>query len=806
MGWVTWALLVAAWVLVYAAARTRQPGFARDWLGLGGVALAVVAFFWRHLFTDDAWTPAGGGDLASFIYPMYDFAARRFQEGVVPLWNPYLYGGAPFAADIQSGVFYPINWLFFLLVGRVDYRDVMLWSFFHVFLAGAAMYLCLRSLHRSVRPRRWDGSLPPAAALTGAIAYMFSDLFLVHLGNLNLIAVAAWLPLVFLFFRRACTRGLSPRWGDAALAGVFLAVAALAGHVQIFLYVVLLLAAYAAFRMIGSPPGAARSSLTRAQLSPLAVLLVTLVIGGLLAAPLLLPALEMSGRAIRSELDYREASAYSLPPAKLIGLLVPGFFERDPSLHWGPWDRVEIGYLGVLSLLLAGLGAALSRRRLNRFWLALAGLALFVALGGHAIVHGWLYAAFPGFARLRAPARIIVLLDFALAALAAQGVAVLMGPLSPDPRRAWRGFWRAAPWLFAGTVLLTAPLTYYALLIGQEKDPGLFVRYARAANGLLLFLVFLGAGLALLALRRARLLRGTTFGLLAALLVLIDLSSTGAYLDLASDPPTSGYEHPAIVEFLKRDPELFRIDTRTDVWHLWQPDLPLLHDIFDVWGVVNPLTLADYDRYWENMGSRSSPLYDFLNARYVIARKDVDLDWDKFAPVFDGDPDLNVYLNRRALPRAFVVYSATAAPNQRAAFDAIHQPGFDPSREVVVEGGVSLSASEPVSGSVGLIAYGSNGMEWQVEASAPGYLVLSETYYPGWVATVDGQPAEVLRANFAFRAVPIEPGTHKVALAFRPRSLYTGLALGGVGAVLCLALLLTSRRRESTIHERVTPQ
>lgn len=785
----TVGMLFALWAIVYLLAwwrerRARERGVEKtlrqDWIAIGILGLSTSGFFWRQLFTAKAWVPAGGGDLASFIYPMLQFTQRSLHAGILPLWNPYLYGGAPFIADSQAMLLYPVNWFFLLLHGDVTYRVVENLAFFHIFLAGAAMYLCLR--HMEARPlRMW-------AALLGALAYMFSDVFLIHLGNLNLIAVAAWLPLVFLFFHRAVSRG---RVGQAVLAGIFLALAALAGHVQMLLYIIVLLGCYAVYWIATIPRRVRRASppaTGQSALGTIALFVITLLVAGALSAAMLLPAAEMMQFTKRASLDYREASAYSLPPAKLIGLLVPAFFERDPALHWGPWDRVEVGYLGILPLVLALLALLLRRRRQTLFLLLLSSGALFAALGGYGIVHGWLYDVVPGFGVLRAPARIVLLLDFALAALAACGLNALLAPLKPAQRRTWRSFLRLAPWLLSATALLTAPLAYYALFMGQEKDPAIFARIAQSVNGVVLFLLFLGLSFLLLALRRWRWVRPGTLGFLAALLVLIDLASSGAYLDTTRKAPTQGFDHPEIIGFLKQDRDLYRIDSRTDIWHLWQPDLPLLHDIADVWGVVNPLVLTDYDRYWENMGSRSSPLYDFLNAKYVIAAKDVELDWTKFKPVFTGDPELNVYQNGNAFPRAFTVQQATVVPDQESAFRALHAAGFDPAKEVVVESGKELSslATGGSAGMVRVIAYGPNRIELGVEMPQAGYLVCSEVYYPGWHAQVDGRTSRIYRANYAFRAVYLDPGTHHVVLTFRPFTWYLGII---VTALVCLILL-----------------
>src|SRR5262245_60379490 len=117
-----------AWVALYIVTRriatsqlrglTRPslPSAAEVIAARGLLALAAVGLFWQILFTPETWMPAGGGDLAPFLYPNYRFAAEYLRQGIVPLWNPHLYSGAPFAADIQSGLFYPVNLLLFILV------------------------------------------------------------------------------------------------------------------------------------------------------------------------------------------------------------------------------------------------------------------------------------------------------------------------------------------------------------------------------------------------------------------------------------------------------------------------------------------------------------------------------------------------------------------------------------------------------------------------------------------------------------------------------------------------------------------
>jgi hypothetical protein len=217
-----WALipllwLVALWLTwtLHRRGRLRTP-WHLDVAALGLLALATLGFFWRVVI-GQSWIPADGGDLVSFLFPTYRFAAGMLRSGAWPLWNPYLYTGTPHVGDIQAGFLYPPNILLFCWRPAFPYAAMQWLSMGHIWFAGAGMYLLL------VRGLR-IGRVP---ALAGAVAFMFADPFLVHFGNLNLNAVASWLPWVFWPYLVALRKaGL----GWAALSGLLLAVATLAGQ------------------------------------------------------------------------------------------------------------------------------------------------------------------------------------------------------------------------------------------------------------------------------------------------------------------------------------------------------------------------------------------------------------------------------------------------------------------------------------------------------------------------------------------------------------------------------------------------
>lgn len=801
------ASLVAGWTIAFGLARyatghwagassnqwlTRRLPFITELIAATGLlALAVIGFFWQILLTPTAWMPAGGGDLAPFLYPNYRFAAEQLRQGSLPLWNPHLYSGTPFAADIQSGLFYPINLLVFLLVPELTYEWLEYLVLFHFWLAGTTMYLCLRCLVLSPEPDPPPATLSPLAAFAGALAFQFSDLFIVHFGNLNMIAVAAWLPLVFLLFQRSLAgRSL----GLSAAAGAVLAIATLAGHIQITLFILLTLGLYTLYALWPSlqawgtrllalqpaqpPPVSLAAGRRLAAWLPLPALLICLLTTIGLAALLLVPAYEMSRYTPRAELPYPEATAYSLHPVQLVGLLVPNFFGRDPALHWGPWDRVETGYIGLLTLMLALLGAVLRPGRLKGFFIGLGLIALLLAWGGYSLLHGWLYAFVPGFDQLRAPARFILLLDFALATLAAFGLDQLMRPLTDQARSSLAALLKGLTWLAGGLIVVAGPLSYFALLITQDRNPAIFNRAAGAAAGVAIFALFTVAALVVLHLARLNRLRGPSLGLAAIAVIGLDLFTLGYNLDVGRTDPTAGFNHPEALAFLQQDPNPFRLEVTTDVWHAWQPNTAMLNGLYDVWGLYNPLTLADTTLYWSGAPPRHTGRYNFLGIKYIIASKaGAPADGD-IVSVFEGDPQINIYLNQAALARVLFVGRATVVADHDAAWQAIRAEDFDPASRVILEGGQPLD-NQPRAG-LAILDYGRESLTIAVETDQAGYLVLADAYYPGWQATLNEQPAPIERANYAFRAVYVPAGQHLVRFEFDPWTWKVGLALSGL--------------------------
>jgi membrane protein YfhO len=127
------------------------------------------------------------------------------------------------------------------------------------------------------------------------------------------------------------------------------------------------------------------------------------------------------------------------------------------------------------------------------------------------------------------------------------------------------------------------------------------------------------------------------------------------------------------------------------------------------------------------------------------------------------------------LPRAYAVDGVRLAQG-RAALEALADPAFEPKREIVLSAGAPRASDPAFRGEVRLATLAPDRVEMEAELSADGYVILVDSYDPGWKATIDGAPADLLRVNVAFRGVPVPAGRHRVAMRYRPGAVLWGLS------------------------------
>jgi len=685
----------------------------------------------------------------------------------------------PFAADPQHGLFYPINALVYALDPAFSFRHFMVLTMGHYWLASVFAYALVRGLGTG-----------HAGAILSGIAYAYNGFMVAHFGHPPMIEVAAWVPLAALCMLRtaqAPTRRAGLR--AALVSGVVWGIALLAGHVQIWIYGALIVSvifwASARFdRPVHNHP-----------VWLLALWLLALAVTAGVAAIQELPFLQLLGHSVRADLSYERSQELALHPVGLIQLLIPKIFGDSPTTFWGPWAGSESqGYAGVLMLVLLGL-ALLYPTRLRWALAALGGVGVFLALGGDTPLHGWAYRFVPGLHQARASGRALYIFDTGVALLAGLGLDQLLrlSYTSRDSRNT--ALYPARRILLLATAVLwclVLPLLYVALLTNLDRP--VLERIVAAVRGTtLLALLLASASLLLWGLDTGRLRpRYAATGL--ALLAILDLFGAGISYNPTTENLVAGFQQEWALRLMHDAPGTARIDPVDSVTSYWPANLSLLQGPPATGGGWNPLLLADPYRLWTSVTTRDSSLYDLFAPRYlVIPRGDTPPDPRKWTSLGDDGAHLRLLRNERALPRAFLVQRARVL-RHTAVWDSLHAADFVPAREVLIESGTPLTGNSH--GSALVVRSTAEEVVVRTTSQGPGYLVLTDSDYPGWEATVDGAATSILRADYAFRAVSVPGGSHTVTFRYHPRILYAGAAVSLTTLVgVAASWMLIARRK-----------
>lgn len=389
-------------------ARTGIAAGLGQELAAAGVLLLLVAAFNPGLAL--LGRVLGGYDTFVYFYPLRSYIAETLGQGRLPLWNPYLFGGAPYLANTQTAVFYPGTWIFAL----VDVPRAYALNFLgHLWIAGLALYAFARvSL-----------GLGRVASVVGGAAFAFSGFMNGQAGHINQFSVAAWLPAVALALDLAMrSRRLVPVLPLAALvAGLTLQI--LAGHPQQVYMTVVALGVLVLWRgLLGARPSWPHPERAGSPRSQVAALLrggVALGMAAALAAGIsavqLLPTLELSQLSIRGGgLSYELAAFDALPWPLLLPALFPGYWMHLPTTEF-------FGHTGTVLFALAWLGLLGGAGRPALLGAAYVTLGLLLAVGDATPLYRLLFDWAPGFASFRVPARWLLVSTFGLAILAAVG-------------------------------------------------------------------------------------------------------------------------------------------------------------------------------------------------------------------------------------------------------------------------------------------------------------------------------------------------------------------------------------------------
>ena len=812
-------------------------------------------------------------DLIIENYAWRSFFVDSIRAGEIPLWNPNLFAGAPFLATGQHSMLYPFSWLFLILPIPLAYGW---YTVIQIWLAGVLMYLFGRVLN-----------MRPGSAAIAGIIYQGCGFLLVSAAVFPMVLGAAvWLPLLLACIEKiiqttAQRKPTTLLW--AAAGAVALGLQILAGHIEITYYTLLVMALYAAYRLISDAVGGRHEKkiwqgllglLRSRSAQAFAWLLGMVLIGLLLGGVQLIPFYEVGQVNFREgSASFAEVRGWAFPARRVLTLALPNFFG-NPAHHayldvftretvpfglntygelnpqgaytsdWGIKNYVEGGiYLGILPLFLALVGiwglwrdeSDRLRRRQGAFFLVLSFFSLAFIFGTP--LYGLLFYGLPFINQLHTPFRWVWPLALCVAVLAGFGVdfvnrGLVLSNTEVEVEKRREVFVKAlaAIALLGGAGILL--LLVGSWLVFEQVEPlveRLFLALALAPTAfasarafysyqfwqmLILGVMLVASAVTLWLFMRAK--RPWLPVVVAISLIILDLFLANRGFHAVNDPALLEYK-PEMVAWLEAQPGEWRLTSFTP-----HGDKPFnansgwLYGFHDIRGYdsIIPKQYTDYMAAIEsqnglpfnrvqpiaNWESLNSPLLDVLNVKYIISSEEIDL--PKLQTVWQGE-GVYIYENLAAAPRAYTLPKSAAAVTGDP---LTTMQTLDPRQHVIIATqdaptiphsalpGTGEPANSQSYAPATISEYRNIQVIVDTAVTEPAWLILNDSYFPGWKAYVrpqgsaeaDEQQIPITRVNGNFRGVELEPGEWTVRFRYSPAS----FQLGGLASAMALIILM----------------
>ncbi|HBB76260.1 MAG: hypothetical protein UT87_C0008G0010 [Candidatus Levybacteria bacterium GW2011_GWC1_40_19] len=671
-------------------------------------------------------------------YPWKNLAIKGFKDAQLPLWNPYSFSGTPHLANIQSGVFYPLNILFFFLPFHLA------WSLYIIsqpLLAGLFTYLYLRN-------QKLDGR----AVVLGGIAFSFGGFSIAWLEWGNIISTALWLPLILLVIDKI-TLFVKPKisflW--PAVFVLSLVFSFFAGHLQTFFYISIVSFAYFFFEWFRS--GKKTIPLIYAALSVVVFLTLTAVQW--------IPSLDFILSSAR-DLDKQifTSPGWFIPWQHLVQFIIPDFFGNPTTLnYWGTWNYAEfVGYSGVFPITMAALALIAKRDKKTVFFCVMFLLSIIFSLP--TVLAKLPYMLDLPFISSSQPTRLLFVSCFSISVLSAFGF---------DYALKNRGRLFIFPFIIVGGLLA---ISFASLFIFNIEPQNVVVAKRNIIFPVGIFALTLAIFLLFYKVRNKRL--GMVFSLLLVLITVVDLFRFG-WKFTPFTPREYLFPKTQALVFLERNVGDYRVMT-TDS-RIMPPNFSVAHRIQSIEG-YDPLFTQRYAEFVVAMQrgkpdisppfnfnriitphDSSNRLIDLLGVKYVLSLDEVNL--PKLVKVYE-EGQTKIYENKRVVPRAFLAEEVISAEDREDAIKKIMDPSFEPGNQAVVEGWDKTGGMG--SGSAKILKYSADRVIVRVELKENGFLVLTDNFYPSWKAriTESGQELTIYPTDYTLRGVAIPKGTHIV--------------------------------------------
>jgi hypothetical protein len=726
---------------------------------------------------------AQGPDVARELIPWKHFVVESFKKGEIPFWNPHNFSGNPLLANFQSAVFYPANILFFVL----DFADA--WTLYIILssvLSSIFMYLFLRRL-----------KLSNPASVLGSVSYTFSLYMTVWIQYGNIGHTLMFLPLV-LFFTDLIIEKISYRNFIGLVLSLFLSI--LAGYIQGAFYVFLVALIY----FFGKSFFTKKISKVKSL-----IFLSTLTFPILLSLFQLLPTLELFANSTRGAYTTEQIQRLLNPIWYLITVIAPDFFGNPATRnYWFDGTYIErVSYFGLIPLIFAifAIWALFRKTEVKIFSLIFLGT---IILTTDLLLTKFFYLLPIPVISTAVPTRMLSLFAFSGSVLAAFGLDHFLRSKNPST-----GSGQGKRILLISGVILALLAGLFLIMSGNIVAQRNLVL---PIGTLIIFILLIFAFIQIKSARKIAI-----FSIIIIGVVSLDLYF---YFQKITPFAPAKYMYPEtpVIEFIKENAGINRF------WGYGSAYIESNFQTFD--GTfspegIDPLHIRDYTQLLSSSRNGQIPevlprpdaniaqgfgkeelannlfrqkVLNIVGVKYVLNKDEtingpfnpdyVTFPEDRYKLVWQ-DGFWQAYENINMTPRFFMTNKFVLAEDSARALKTLYDSNFNERDTLILyedPGGVQQGN---LNSEAFLSEYSPNKVIIKTNADKTALLYLSDNYYPGWKAYVNGQEAKILRANYAFRAVVVPPGANKVIFEFKPKTFYYGLYAAFAAAV---SLLLVS--------------
>lgn len=747
----------------------QRRSFTPDLLAILFLVAIWLLFFWR-LFTPFQEDQASleKGDFSGQFVAFGAYQYQRLTAGEIPFWNPYNNGGLPFLADTQAAVFYPPRLATIglsKLAGGWTYHALELEMVAHVLLYSLLMYTLIRRMTIGKAGSIPGGLVAAVIASYGGFLTSYPPL------QLALLEAGIWLPLVILGIYEA-TRTEKMRWTWLVLAGFALGLSWMAGHPQSSYFLTYLLIAFLAYRAYLKQQRWA--NILRG------IILVGVITGGM-AAVQLLPGFEYLLRTSRAGFGFDD-KGNGFPFRDIIQFIFPNITSQ-----WSPL------YVGIPALVLAVI-AVWRRLPGALFWGIVVLIALVLSFGANSPFFALLYNVLPGMRFFRGQERAAFLVANSLAILAGFGAAQLSSWDSDQWPIATRNIRRT----LVGLVGLCSGAVVLVFNEWINNNELLNTTFNTVILGAAISALTLGLFWLMMKNPQITLYRWLLVGLVVFELFTVNMDTETNY---DSQPPSQQLSFnppPLIAQALAGSDMPFRVDGYRSL----HDNYGSLYQLADIRG-ISPLFLNSTHTLIQDGGLINPTAWELFAVRYVYT------DWETLpvpSEIIGTGEDRygEVKLHQLSDPRPFAImlYDSVQVDSDDAARNLLADTNFNPRRTIILEQSANIEFPDeaPEDTTVAIIDYKPESFTIQVNTPADGVLSVANPDYPGWTATIDGKPTEIIRAYGALQALRVQAGEHTIQFVFEPLSyrigalvsILTWVSLGILGCAL-----LVRRRRDA---------